>query len=411
MSLEPNIAADFDPLNPDLAEGNAVDGERFWPVVAEFQQKCPVARAETHGGFYYLTKYDDIRRAATDWKTFSSSLRGGSAVQFGLQEPLLPLDADPPLQREMRTLMAPHFTPAAAQRSADRIREIVNQTIDNFAEPDRCEFVEEFSNTVAPLVVFECVFGLPTEEIEYIAPIAHQFPAAPEKAAAVMPAFQEWCHKVLAERRNQPPRGDLMDVIVHGKPDGQHPLTDSQQVSTMVVVVGGGLETVALAFSNMARLMATRPELRAELEAPDADLGRAIEEFLRYEAPAPHMGRAARNDVTIREVDIPAGERVVLGYGAAGRDPEMFEKPDELCLTRSNANKHLAFGAGAHVCPGSHLARVELRVGLEEMLRRLPKFSIDPASEVEYRTSLSRGVQVLPLVFEKPIPGHPKALR
>lgn len=395
------VDQNWDPLDPSLSAGDPVEGEAFWPLMASFQEQCPVGHSAAQGGFWYLTKYEDVRRAALNWKTYSSELRGGAAVSFDIGHQILPLDVDPPFQKELRNAMRSHFSAGAVRKMSPQIQDIMNDTIDLLTAPGPCEFVAEFSNIAAPRVVFECIYGLPKEEIDVVGPLMAVIEEDPTTASKSFSVFQEWCKKTLADRRGRGDgkRGGLFELVADGVLPGDRALTEDQQINMLHVLVAGGIETVALAFADIMRHLATKPDLRNYLSREDADIQRAVEEFLRYEAVAPHAGRAVTREITVRDTSIPQGDRVLMCWGAANRDPEAFKDPDVLDVDRPDASKHLTFGAGPHVCPGAPLA-VELQVGLKELLRRLPAFHLDPTQDVEWYSKLSRGVSKLPLIFE-----------
>jgi cytochrome P450 len=178
------------------------------------------------------------------------------------------------------------------------------------------------------------------------------------------------------------------------------PLADSERMMSIMNIVTGGIETTIQAMGNIAYHLATRPDLRARLKAEPSLIPAAVEEFLRFESPAPIQGRATTCPVRLGTADIQAGERVVLHWGCANRDPAAYDRPDEIVLDRfvGEAKPHMTFGIGAHHCPGAHFARLELKVAVEEMLARMPDLEL-VTDDVEYRAGLTWGPIALPVRF------------
>jgi cytochrome P450 len=394
----------FDPLDPSLAEPDERTGgltERFWTILGQVQARCPVAHSDAHGGLWILTRHDDVVRAGQDWETFSSA--GGAApVPFddgGLGFRLVPLETDPPLHRGIRKLLNPFFLPAAVAALEDETRAIAVELIDALQACGACEFMSQYAVALPAHVLFRTLLGLGVDTIGDALHWVDRLVMEPEAAMEVLMELMPWCYSHL-EARKAVRRDDVLDAVVHGLVDGERPLDEFEQVEVLVLLIIGGLETTANALGNIGLHLATDPELRDRLAGmTGARLTRACDEFLRYEAPAPGMGRTVGRDVEVAGRQLRAGERVILYYGAANRDPEVWKEPDRLVLDREDANRHLAFGTGPHHCLGSHLARLELRVGVEELLRRLPDLRLDPSHQLTWRTAFSRGPAKLPLVF------------
>jgi cytochrome P450 len=217
-----------------------------------------------------------------------------------------------------------------------------------------------------------------------------------ERAPQAMEYLRTWTTDILTKRRTAPRRPDVIDALLHADVGGR-PFTDDEQNRTLILLVTAGLETTVSALGNIMLHAATRPELWEKLKAMDS-VELAIEEFLRFDAPAPALNRTAVADGEIGGQPIGEGERVVMYYASANRDERMFEAPDELRFDRS-PNRHLAFGMGIHRCLGQHLARLELRVALEELLKRIDDIRLEPEGLVFKNDGSTRGPSVLPLRF------------
>ena len=399
-----DIWSQFDPLDPALAEPDAGLGggtERFWSVMRTIQQACPVAHSDRHGGLWLLTRHEDVVQAGQDWETYSSE-GGAGPIPFddgGLGFKLVPLETDPPLHRGIRRLLNPYFLPGVVNALEGETRAIANELIDTFAAGGACEFMSQYAVALPAHVLFRTILGLGVDSLGQALEWVDRLVMEPDAAMEVFLELMPWCYQTLEAR--QAVRGDgVMDAIVHGLVEGERPLDEFERVEVLVLLIIGGLETTANALGNIGLHIATEPDVRDRLARMTGDeLNRACDEFLRFEAPAPGMGRTVRHEVEVGGCRLSPGERVVLYYGAANRDPEVWKDPDRLVLDREDANRHLSFGTGPHHCLGSHLARLELRVGVEELLKRLPDLRVDPAHELVWRTAFSRGPAKLPLVF------------
>jgi cytochrome P450 len=200
----------------------------------------------------------------------------------------------------------------------------------------------------------------------------------------------------LYQDRSVNPRDDIPSLILSLAVDGQ-PIGEQEFLCFMSTLVMAGLDTTANAAANMLQLLADRPALRAELIADPGRTAPAVEEMLRFVTPLPALARVTTEPVELGGVAIPAGERVQMVFAAANHDPAEFECPEEVRFDRS-PNRHLSFGAGPHRCLGAHLARLELRVLLEEVLRLIPDYEVVSDGVVRYG-GITRGISALPVRF------------
>jgi cytochrome P450 len=190
----------------------------------------------------------------------------------------------------------------------------------------------------------------------------------------------------------------VLDALVHGEIDGR-PLTDTERLETMLTLIIAGLETTANAIGNAIMHLAADAALRDKVIALD-DVGSACDELLRFEAPAPGLARTCTRDTQLGHQRIAAGDRVLVYYGSANRDAEVWKDPDTIDITRPDARKHYSFGFGIHRCLGAHLAELELRIALEELLKRLPDLRLDPGQQIAWRNAFSRGPAQLAVLFD-----------
>ena len=399
--FDPN---DFDPMDPALAAQDPTADhktERFWAVMRDFQETCPVAHSDTHGGFWTVTRHEDIIQIARDWETFST-VDGIAIVPFDVGDSgfrLLPFEADPPYHTSLRKLVNPYLLPTAVAKHEDAARAIANQLIDAFIDRGACSFMEEFAAPFPARVFFEEFLGLSADAIGGAFNSVQRLVMNPGAPLEPIMELVPWCQNVLAMRQEEERRDDVLDALVHGLVDGERPLTDTERIQMLITLLIGGLETTSAGIGNIVLHLATNEGLHRSL-LDGADLAQACEEFLRFLAPVPAIARTATRDVEFNGCPMKKGDRVLLYYGAANRDPKAWEEPDRLDVTREEARKQLAFGNGIHYCLGAYLARLELRVALGEILRRLSDIRLDPVDvDLVWRTGQTRGPLELPISF------------
>jgi cytochrome P450 len=202
--------------------------------------------------------------------------------------------------------------------------------------------------------------------------------------------------KYLAQRAKEPSRGDIVNAILDIDAEGVDWTVKASVLSTLTL---GGVGTTGYAISSALHYLATHPEERKRLiENPELWLT-ATEEFLRFFAASPHDGRRVTRDTSVAGTELKPGEYVLMNYGAGSRDPDVFEQPYEVVLDRPLPNRHISFGYGVHRCIGSHLARLEVRVGLQEFLARYPDFSVPDDFEPSYQINNSVTLEQLPLLL------------
>ncbi|MEA2592504.1 MAG: hypothetical protein QOD62_2335 [Actinomycetota bacterium] len=395
MGGREHVTEEFEPLDPGLAN-------TYWARSNEIRQRCPVAWStghwsETDTGFWLLSRYDDVNAAAQNWERFTSAL-GAVPVQYDLELlRLIPLETDPPVHRTIRRLLNPFFTPEALKAHEPAVRGLVVELIDRCVAEGTTDFVSRFATVLPPRAFFELFFGEDPAQIAWVYEAIDTMQTKPELAADMAPKILGWCASLLENRRAEGRRDDLVGTIAHAGHDDELTLSEKQRIEITYLMVVAGIDTTASALGNIGYHLATDPELRARLrEAAAAQLDRAVDEFLRFESPVPLAGRTLTEGVEMGGCPMAAGERVMLNWLAANRDPAAFTDPDELDVTRDNAGKHLAFGAGLHRCLGSHLARREIRITIEELCR-LTTFELPPGTEVQYRSGFTRGPLAVPV--------------
>lgn len=385
-------AEHFDHLAPEL-------GEALAPTLARMRQVCPVAHSDQYGGFWVITRYEDVLAVAQDWETFSNA-HGLNIPQTPGVVRNLPVEADPPEQRAYKKLINPYFTPAAVAKWEDATRALVHRLADGFLERGACEFMGEFARAFPALAFFELAIGAPADEIEHVAHLASRSstPQAPDARECWLGLY-EWIKAFTARRREEPPRGDVVDAIVGGSIDGR-PLTEDEIIGMVQLLILGGLETTAGALGQMFARFAREPEVADLLRTDPSRIPDAVEELLRLDPPFIAEARTAMRDVEIGGKRIAAGDKVLIYWASANRDAGEFSNPDEFDLTRER-NRHLSFGLGPHRCAGSNLARMNLRVALEELLPHMLNLAVAADAKIQYHSTLTRSPLTLPLTFRR----------
>ena len=389
-------AETFDHYDPSLAEDP-------YPALRELRERCPVGRSKRYGGFFFLTRYRDVYDAAHDFETFSSA-RGHITIPSpdvpevaGISN-APPIETDPPEHHKYRALVAPFFSPQRIGSMEPSIRTLATALIDRFIERGEADLAQEFAFPM-PMYVICRILGVEEsrwkefrEWINRMLQIGENPSDALEAAALVGGHLLQ-----VLESRRAAPADDLITYLVQAEVDGDR-MTPNELLGFSILLFGAGAETTTNAIGNSLAWLGSNPDQRRRLIQDPRLLPNAVEEFLRFDTPVFGLARTVTKDTQFRDCPMSEGDRLLLLWGAANHDPEEFENPDEVDIERS-PNRHLAFGAGIHRCLGSHLARAELRIALQEILRRMPEFKIADTGEVERCVGATRGVRSLPVVF------------
>jgi cytochrome P450 len=373
------------------------------PAYHAMQTQCPVQRSPGMFGGHSvnLSRYEDVMWALRHPEVFSSK----DVVNIGNDMPLIPLSVDPPDHAKYRHLLDPEFSPKKMTALEPEARALVNRIIDEFVTRGECEFHEDFA-TPLPSTIFLALIGLPQSDLpqflqwrdDTIRPNAKNEVDAQRMREAAGKAISEYFETALVEKRRNPD-DRLLSRIVTAEVDGR-PLTQAEMLGMCHLLLLGGLDTVTATLDCMIAYLAVHPERRRAIVADPALMNPAIEELLRHQSPVMMVPRVLAQDVEIRGVAIAAGDGATLLIGAANCDAAEFDDADEMRLDRG-ANRHLAFGGGPHRCLGSHLARMELRVAMEEFHKRIPEYELAPGAEVHFSSGI-RQADNLPLVFPTP---------
>jgi cytochrome P450 len=368
---------------------------------ARLRSECPVASADMGGfGVTLISRYEDVLAALRSPERFTSA-----AGMLGLgEQPLLPLEVDPPIHSSYRRLLNPHFVPRRIELLEPEVRRLVSELIDGFADRGSCDFHAEFA-TPLPSSIFLALMGLPMDDLPQflqwrdntIRPDVEpgDFEGAQRIRDETGKAISDYFRTAIAERRADPD-GSLLSELVHGEVAGR-PLDETELLGISHLLLLGGLDTVTATLDCMVDFLARHPDHRRQLVDDPSLIPAAVEELLRWLTPVMVVPRNAATDLELCGVEIPAQAGVALVLGAANVDEEAFGEP--AVDFRREQNKHLAFGAGHHLCLGAHLARLELRVALEELHRRIPDYRLAEGSEVHFSPGI-RQADPLHIEFE-----------
>ena len=351
--------------------------------------------------FWALSRYDDVRSAFKDWRTFSSAQ--GVNLEPGFTEIIGPeiLNMDPPRHDQLRRLIGHHFTLSNVRSYEPMVREFTSELLSGLIADGGGDFAGGFSQRLPVLTICR-LMGIPAEDESAMRKMAHEMllvlSGSDEFVAEATAAGEELraYFARLVEDRRLSPRDDVVSSLANGTIDGEA-LPDEEIFGMCLIVYLAGNTTTSALISNGLYCLAKHPEQRERLAArPDSEaIENAVEEMLRYESPVQWSSRVTTKEVELHGEAVQAGERVMLLIGAAQRDPREWENPDELDVFRE-PQRLLAFGDGVHRCVGAPLARLEGRVAFEEIFRRIPDYELAGEAERLY-ISTERGLARLPL--------------
>lgn len=372
MSDQKRNLAEFNYHGPSL--------DTIFDDYAQMHESSPVGRSSRYGGFWYIAKSEDIFAAEQDPETWS--VRPSMLLPaFGTDMPLIPIDIDPPEHGPYRKLLLPMFTPMAVSKLEpgmhDTATRLANEVKAAFASNDVVDISAGFARPY-PTIIFSRLAGYPEEDWskfdQWIDDIVYERVTFPERAVAAADDLIAYLDTLITANRAGQSSGGIMGELVGATVDGR-PLTHDELMSYGYLLFLAGLDTTAWAIRSSIWYLAQDKKAQQLLREEPARIPDATEEFLRTLSPVQAMARTALKDVEVSGQQIKAGDRVVLVFGAGNRDPEVYENPNDIDITREN-NRHLAFGGGIHRCLGSNLGRKEVVISLEHFLATIPEFEL-----------------------------------
>jgi cytochrome P450 len=375
-----------------------------YPTYAALRAHAPVYR-NPEFGFLALSRHADVVAGFKDHERLVNS--GGISLEMGdfgtdMSATLSFLGMDPPKHTRMRGLVSRGFTPRRVAELEPRIRAIATRHIERFIAAGRCEFVADFAGRL-PMDVVSEMLGVPERDRDELRAwsdtVLHREEGVrgvpPEGIAASLKLLQYFV-KLVDERRKQP-GSDLASALLQVEIDGDR-LADKDIISFCFLMIIAGNETTTKLLANALYWLEKNPAARAEVAANPALIPDWVEETLRYDNSTQLMARTASCDFELHNEKIRRGEKVLLLIGSANRDERVFASPDVFDLHR-DTSESLAFGRGIHFCLGAALARLEARVSLEEVMRRLPDYRVDASGLVRVHSTNVRGFAALPIAF------------
>lgn len=394
---------EYDIHDPELAAN--------WDeIIEDLHTDCPIARSNVGEGYWVVSTYEDARTVAQDPKVFSS--KDGYMPNRPEDMPFwYPVECDPPFHNLLRETLNPYLAPRVISEFEPDIRKSANQLIDEMKVGEN-EVVELYSSGVPAMVFCGLVAHFPAEDVRYLSHTLHAGVVGPrENREAAMHEAMAYMDKYMRKRKEEPRRGDIVDAILEinlGEDEeigGIRGTYDwESRTGTLAQLTLGGLGTSGHVISSALHYLAQNDVARRQLRENPSMTQRAVDEFVRIYAASPHDGRRVTEDVELGGVEMKAGDFVSLAYGLACRDPRKYDNPTEVQIDRF-PNPHLGFGAGIHRCIGSHLARLQIRVAIEQFLARVPDFRLPEGFVPSYEVASVRHMVSLPIILdEEPLP-------
>jgi cytochrome P450 len=342
------------------------------------------------GNAWHLIKHEDAFFALRHDEYFSSA----SATPFP-RDPndyfyFLPIEIDPPAHRKYRAIVDPLVNPQAVLKWEGRIRKLSNDLIDAVIDKGECEFTEDFARPL-PVCVFLDLMGLPQNMRDQFVTWVVQLLKNMDPAKMI----GDYLNTAIDEKRRNPDEG-MISQIVHAAPGGE-PLSEKEIFGFVFFVFIAGIDTVYATLNNIWYWLARNPDRRHEIIGDPGNLNAQVEELLRVFSVT-FSGRILKQDLELRGVQMKAGDRITSILPACNYDPDVFPDPSKIDFHRPR-KPILAFAGGVHSCMGAHLARLEIKIGMQEWLKRIPDFEVKPGAEVKYMPSAVVGPEPLPLVW------------
>jgi len=392
--------------NPETGMVNLFDAEYArcpQPVYRALRSQCPVAR-QVFGNGPVLSRYEDVIWALRHPEIFSSAM--DLQIKLGTERPMIPQQIDPPAQTRYRKILDPRFSRKRMAEIEPDVRRHAGELIDRFIDRGECEFDHEFAVPL-PCHAFLSLMGLPQSELGHFLAIKddiirpHMKSLDLEEMGRIREraghGIYEYFGRVVDERRRAP-GDDLVSYLCQAEIDGER-LTRNEILDICFLMILAGLDTVTATLGCNVAFLASNPAHREQLVRDPALIPGAVEELLRWETPVTGVPRVVKREVEIHGATLKPGELVTLLIGASNTDEGEFSDPELVDFARER-NRHVAFGSGPHRCLGSHLARMELEVALEEWHRRIPEYRVKPGELPRYSPGI-REVQYLPLVWDR----------
>ncbi len=385
---------DFDHIDPRWTENP-------FPIWDELRAERPLVHTERYLGCYLPVTYEAVKQISYDTEHFSSRRVVVRNIRPEPPAPSPPITSDPPAHKPAKQLLLPPFTPDAMKKLEPRVRSICNELIDAFIDQNGCDVAAHYTKHI-PVRAIAHLLGIPEKDGELFVKWIHEILEVGISNDEVLMRAVHEMHDYFAgqiEQRKKRPTDDLISTLMNARDKDGEPLSDAHVQGSLRLLLIAGIDTTWSAIGSSLWHLAKTPADRERLLAEPELLPTAIEEFLRAYSPVT-MAREVVKETVVSGCPVKPGNMVLLSFPAANRDPAMFPDADKVVIDRKE-NRHAAFGLGIHRCIGSNLARMEMTVALEEWLKRIPHFWLDPAGEVTWSEGTVRGPRQLPMLFGK----------
>ena len=390
-----DFATDFDHTDPEWVN----DPYTIWE---DLRQRCPVAHTDRFGGAWFPATHAGVTAIAKDTEHFTSRaviIAEGRPTEEDLPAPIgvaPPITSDPPFHQIARRLILPAFAPGVVNALEPQIRALCASLLDDIISETVVNGSLDYARLIPPSVIRQ-MLGFPEEDTEKFIEMVHIITEAvdlplDERIELFAPVEEYFTTKI--EEHQENPRDDLTTFLLNAEIDGEK-LALEHVFGTMVLILVAGIDTTWGAIGASLWHLAQHPDDLARLVNEPDLMPVAIEEFLRFYAPVT-MARLVNADMEYLGCPMKEYDWILLGFPAANRDPIVFKDADKFIIDRAE-NRHVAFGLGIHRCIGSNLARLELRVAIEEFIKRYPKFELANKDDVTWAQGQIRGPRNLPL--------------
>ena len=389
-----------------------------FPIWDGVREKSPIAHTDRWGGSFMPTRYEDLFNIAKDIEHYSSRNVLVADVmptpeqiereqnmtdddqelvqQYNVGAP--PITSDPPVHTWARKLLLPPFSVTSVAKYEEETRELCNELIDKFVDKGRADGAVDYAQQIPPRVIAS-ILGINKDDAETFTGWVRGFlelgltdPELREQSARSI--FEFMIGQV--QQRKESPGDDLISYLLAQKVDGE-PVPEPHVVGTCFLTLVAGIDTTWSSIGSAIWHLAQHPEHRKQLIEEPQLIDNAVEELLRAYSPVT-MARYVASDTQYGGCPIPEGSKVLMNFPAANRDPRVFENPDVVDLHREK-NPHIAFGVGIHRCAGSNLARMEMKVSIQEWLKRIPDYRLEDPDAVTWAGGQVRGPRKMGVVF------------
>ncbi len=390
-----DFATDFDHTDPEWVADP-------YPIWEDLRTRCPVAHTDRYGGAWFPATHAGVSTIAKDTENFTSRnvvVANMRPTEEDLPAPIgvaPPITSDPPFHAIARKLLLPAFSPGVVNALEPQVRVLCNALLDDMIGEGVVNAGQSYARLIPPSVIRQ-MLGFPEGDTETFIEMVHVIMDTIDQSEDER--MEQWepveeYFRVQIEDHMERPRDDLTTFLLNAEIGGQK-LAIEHVFGTMVLILVAGIDTTWSAIGASLWHLAQNPEDLARLVEEPELMPVALEEFLRYYAPVT-MARLVKTDMEYLGCPMKEYDWILLGFPAANRDPVVFKDADQFIIDRAE-NRHVAFGLGIHRCIGSNLARLELRVGLEEFIRRYPKFELANPKDVTWSQGQIRGPRNLPL--------------